>query len=83
MIGVSHKVGQLMSYWILPDTGKVISCTTIQRLTNLEQSSPEWDTRMNKFNQDIEEKVVNPIVPGAVKNAKTAFLRRLIFDKMS
>ena len=58
-LGVSHKVGQLMSYWILPDTGKVISCTTVQRLINLEQSSPEWNMRMNKFNQAIEEKVVN------------------------
>ena len=58
-LGVSHKVGQLMSYWILPNTGKVISCTTVQRLTSLEQSTPEWDMRMNKFNQDIEEKVVN------------------------
>lgn len=58
-LGVSHKVGQLMSYWILPSTGKVISCTTVQRLTNLEQSSHEWKLRMNKFEKDIEEKVIN------------------------
>ena len=31
----------------------------------------------------IKEFVINPIVPGAVKNAKTEFLRRPIFDKMS
>ena len=36
-LGVSHKVGQLMSYWILPVSGIPISCVTVQRLTNLEQ----------------------------------------------
>ena len=33
-LGVLHKIGQLMSYWILTDKGRVISCTTVQRLTN-------------------------------------------------
>ena len=29
-LGVSHKIGQLMSYWILTENGRVISCTTVQ-----------------------------------------------------
>lgn len=29
-LGVSHKVGQLMSYWLLTKTGRVISCMTVQ-----------------------------------------------------
>ena len=33
-LGVSHKVGQLMSYWILTISGHIISATTVQRLTN-------------------------------------------------
>ena len=33
-LGVSHKVGQLMSYWILTISGHVISATTVQRVTN-------------------------------------------------
>ena len=32
---------------------------------------------------DDDDDDVNPIVPRAVKNAKTAFLRRPIFNKMS
>ena len=32
-LGVSHKIGQLMSFWILTPECKVISCTTVQRLT--------------------------------------------------
>ena len=27
-LGVSHKVGQMMSYWILSISGKPISCET-------------------------------------------------------
>ena len=35
-LGVSHRVGKLMSYWILPDSGITIPATTAQRVTNLE-----------------------------------------------
>ena len=33
--GVSHRVGPLMSYWILPASGIPISCTTVQKVTQL------------------------------------------------
>ena len=36
MLGISHQVGPLMSYWILPLSCHVISCTTVQRLTLLD-----------------------------------------------
>ena len=52
-LGVSHKVGQLMSYWILTGTARVISCVTVQRLTNLEQQTIEWKQRMHKYNENI------------------------------
>ena len=38
-LGVSHRIGQQMSYWILPRSGIPISVVTVQRLTNLEQST--------------------------------------------
>ena len=40
-IGVSHKVGQQMSYWILTISGHVISCVTVQRLTEDEKHTDE------------------------------------------
>ena len=58
-LGVSHKIGQAMSYWILTVTGRVISCTTVQRLTNLEQSTDEWKDRMERYTTAIQEHVVN------------------------
>ena len=35
-LGPSHKVGSLMSYWVLPKSGIIISRTTVQRVTHLE-----------------------------------------------
>ena len=57
-LGVSHKVGQLMSYWILTQNGRVISCTTVQRLTNLEKQTDEWKERMRLDNNAIEQNIV-------------------------
>lgn len=48
-LGVLHRVGALMSYWILPVSGIVISCDTVQRLTNEEKSTDAWKDRMRDF----------------------------------
>ena len=40
-LGVSHRVGQLMSYWILPISGIPISLTTVQQLTHPERETEE------------------------------------------
>jgi hypothetical protein len=40
-LGVSHKVGNLMSYWVLTENGRVISRSTVQRITNLELQTTE------------------------------------------
>ena len=45
-LGVSHRVGPEMAYWILPASGRPISCTTVQRITNLEK---EEDARKQKI----------------------------------
>ena len=58
-LGVSHRVGQLMSYWILPTSGIPISCTTVQKLTELEKQTDEWKRRMDSFTQSIETKLGN------------------------
>jgi hypothetical protein len=55
-LGVSHRVGRIMSYLILPPSGIPISCNTVQRLTNLEQQTDEWKQRMTTFNDELEAK---------------------------
>ena len=56
-LGISHKVGQLMSYWILTISGNVISCTTVQRVTNLEKQLDEWRDRMSQYDININERL--------------------------
>ena len=46
-----------MSYWILTKYGRVVSCTTVQRLTRLEQQSNEWQERMKQYDVDIEARI--------------------------
>jgi hypothetical protein len=53
-LGVSHRVGRIMSYWILPPSGIPISCNTVQRLTNLEQQTNDWKRRMTTFDDELE-----------------------------
>jgi hypothetical protein len=48
-LGVSHRIGSLMSYWILPKSGKVISRTTVQRMTSSEMETTEVKDRMRVF----------------------------------
>ena len=55
-LGVSHRVGQLMSYWILPESGIPVSCTTVQRITNLEKQTDEYKERMKYFDVKLEQK---------------------------
>jgi len=52
-LGVSHRVGNLMSYWILTISGRVISRTTVQRITNLELSTDDLKARCNDDTEQV------------------------------
>ena len=46
-----------MSYWIMTVSGHVISCTTVQRLTNSEQTTDEWKERMTSYTTNITDRL--------------------------
>ena len=56
-IGISHKVGQLMSFWILTTGCKIISCTTVQRMTLEECQSETWKDKLQQYDVFISEKL--------------------------
>ena len=56
-LGVSHKVGPLMSYWILPESGIPISCVTVQRITNAELARDETKSLAKKYDATIDERM--------------------------
>ena len=52
-LGVSHRVGRLMSYWVLPLSGIPVSATTVQRLTNDERNTDEMKSRMQQYEEKL------------------------------
>ena len=52
-LGLSHKVGGLMSYQILTQKGIVISRTTVQCLTSLENETDYVKASVREFATDI------------------------------
>ena len=56
-LGVSHRVGTLMSFWVLTSSGKVLSRTTVQRMTQLETQLEENKTRMKDFSEHLTERI--------------------------
>jgi hypothetical protein len=52
-LGVSHRVGGLMSYWIPTIKRTVISRTTVERVTALEKETNEVKAAVVEFNSEI------------------------------
>ena len=61
-LGVSERVGPLMSYWILTDKGTVMSRTTVQRVTHLETQTDDNKARFLAFDASIQDKFKEDIV---------------------
>ena len=52
-LGISHRVGGLMSYWILTQKRTVISRPTFQHITNLEKETYGSKASVKEFNTEI------------------------------
>jgi hypothetical protein len=51
-IGVSHSIGQRMSYcWVLPESGIPVSVTAVQRMTNDKRNTDKIKGQMNQNNE--------------------------------
>ena len=48
-LGVSHKVGPMMTYWILPKSGKPISTNTVQRVIEAEIQTDAVQGKMEEW----------------------------------
>jgi hypothetical protein len=56
-LGVSHKVGQLMSYWILTYSGHIISATTVQKVPHAVTIRPDMIEQMRNFDTNIQKRL--------------------------
>ena len=55
-LGVSHRTGSLMSYYVLTETGHVITRTTVQRVTNLEAQEEVNRVVFEDFDKEIRRR---------------------------
>ena len=56
-LGVAHKVGGLMSYWILTVNCTVITRTTVQQVTSFEMQLDHMKERAQAFDEAIKLKI--------------------------
>ena len=56
-LGVSFRVGSLMSYWVLTANGTVVSRTTVSRVTNIKDQTDENKTSITKLDKEIQERL--------------------------
>ena len=53
-LGVSHKTGSLMSFWILTPSCRVVSRTSVQRITNLELQEETNKRKLTAFDDAVK-----------------------------
>jgi hypothetical protein len=60
-LGVSHRIGTLMSFWIITSNGnKVLLRTTVQRVTNLELQVEEYKHKYAELTSLLATRVGDP-----------------------
>ncbi|CAJ1945328.1 unnamed protein product [Cylindrotheca closterium] len=54
-LGVSHRVGPMMTYWVLPKSGIPISVDTVQMVTKAEQQTDSVNQQMQRWAADVSK----------------------------
>jgi len=56
-IGIAHRVGQAMCYWLLPKSGIPIARTTIQAISEMELSQDNIKEQLKDYDEVIRQKL--------------------------
>jgi hypothetical protein len=56
-IGVAHRVGQAMCYWLLPQSGIPITRTTVQPLSTIELQTDDIKEQLRTFDATLGDKI--------------------------
>ena len=56
-LGVAHRVGSDMCYWILKSNGFVLARTTVQHITILEQRKQDISDQLQAFDSEIADRL--------------------------
>ena len=56
-LGVAHRVGSSLCYWILTGSGKIVARTTVQRVTDADMQSHDVQEKFRRFHDVLESKL--------------------------
>ena len=70
-LGVSHRVGSAMCYYILKSNGNVVSRTTVQRIPEIDRDKDDIKAKMSTFTEEVTEsmRAENFVIPETAENA--------------
>jgi hypothetical protein len=65
-LGVAHRVGSDMCYWVIPVSGVVLARNTVQHVTPLELQVPELQDQVKEFDIALRERLsdLNFVISG-------------------
>ena len=52
---ISHKVGSDICYWLINETGKLVSNTLVEHIKRDDYLKPDIKSRINEFNNNLSE----------------------------
>ena len=61
-LGPSDSKGDALSYWVLPESGIPTTCSTVQRVPNLERQTDATKEKQAKYTAAIEERFKSSII---------------------
>ena len=64
LLRVSHYIGSLRSYWVLPASGILMSRTTVQRVTNLESQTEQCKKGFEVYGRAISDRFNEVYIEG-------------------
>ena len=56
-LGIAHRIGSDLCYWILTKAGKVLARTTVQHVTEQEQAEPAITAKIQEFRLIVEQRL--------------------------
>jgi hypothetical protein len=56
-LGVSHRVGSDLCYWLITNSGQVVSKTSVEHVTRDDYLHEDTKKRIERFNEKLEERL--------------------------
>ena len=56
-LGVSHRIGSALCYWVLTKKGKILACTTVQHVTKEEVQKPDIQQSSREYHGTLEQAI--------------------------